>query len=181
MLMSTLVGFSQTPKDEVVVANKITVDLRILTLCIEQEINRVRKENGLDTLSIKEELRTGALRNSTTCADKPGIYLGHTEKGNFSEIAIYELDRVLKFGTTQFDRVELTKVAKCMIAIWMMSPRHKKIMLQKNIKYMGSGTALRMKIVKEESYICDRKNRGPSIPVIIDSKEYYIWASVRFN
>jgi len=168
-------GISQNVNDQVIIWGKDSLDIKLLTKLIEKEINLIRKNNGLDSLIISIDLRIGGLRNSTNCANLPGIELKHTEKGDFYEVASCKLEGIV--GNKDI----LSNIAKSFIGGWMMSPSHKKIILTKKLKFMGCGVAVRSKTVKRDIYICDRKNHGNSTLKSVDYNEFYIWASVRFK
>ena len=86
-LLTSLVSHSQV-ENQVFIWGKDSLDTELLVKLMEKEINKVRKENGLDTLVVSTDLRKGSLINSTKCADMPGLQLMHTEKNAF-EVAQY--------------------------------------------------------------------------------------------
>ena len=174
-LLTTLVSFGQV-ENQVFTWGKDDLDTELLTKLIEKEINKVRRENGLDTLVVCTDLRKGALKNSTKCANMLGLQIIHTEKEAF-EVAQYSTSNSMSKGSKD----NLYNIAKGFICVWMMSPPHRKAILKKDLKYIGCGIVVKSKILKEEIYVCDRKNRGQSILKTIDVERYCIWASVRFK
>ena len=174
-LLTSLVSHSQV-ENQVFIWGKDSLDTELLVKLMEKEINKVRKENGLDTLVVSTDLRKGSLINSTKCADMPGLQLMHTEKNAF-EVAQYLTSNSMSKGVKD----DLYSTSKVFVSGWMMSPPHRKAILKKDLKYIGCGVAVKLKIMKEEIYVCDRKNRGQSILKMVDRENYCIWVSVRFS
>lgn len=175
ILIYSISFFSQNLENQVFILGKDSLNINLLSELIKKEINLNRVNNGLDTLSFSKYLSIGATRNSKKCADKNGLILEHTEKGDFYEVTQYELE-----GTIGYTFI-LSQIAKSFVSGWMNSPNHRKILLNKSIKTMGSGVIIKDKIIKRNAYVCDRQTHNNLIVKAIDSKEYYIWVSVRFK
>ena len=163
--MGSLVGFSQNPAEKELVFGKDSIDYDLLNTLVEIEINRFRKENGLDTLISDKSLREGAHRNSYRCYKMEGIQIKHTDKN------VYE---VAQYGTTN-DEASLKQLARVSFLIWKMSPPHREILLSKNVKHFGAGNVIGFKKMYENRGSIKNPNR------MVWVKNYYQWVSVRFN
>ena len=165
MLMGSLVGFSQNPAEKELVFGEDSIDYDLLNTLVEIQINRFRKENGLDTLTSDKSLREAAHRNSYRCYKMEGTQIKHTDK-NVYEVALY--------GTTNY-KASLNQLARISFLIWKMSPPHREILLSKNVKHFGAGNVIGFKMIWEN--IGSFKNPDQMGWV----KNYYQWVSVRFN
>ena len=88
MLLSTLVGVSQNPSEKKLEVGVDSIDFNLLNRLVELKINKIRKDNGLDTLLVRNDMREGALRNTNNCYKLKEAGCIHSEKGNFGEITM---------------------------------------------------------------------------------------------
>lgn len=164
-LLSSLVSFSQTDINKKINLGKDSIDFDLLNKLVETRINKIRRERGLDTLIVRDDMREGALRNSNNSYKLKEPHCIHSEKGKFGEITMMSN---VWYGVTLLDLCDL------MIYLWMHSPPHKDILLNKNVKYFGSGCLVRTKLTWEN--LGSLQNPGKMGYV----KRYYIWGTVRF-
>jgi len=133
------------------VLNKL--DCEVISTLIEERINKLRVDSGLQTLTINLKLKKGALTNSKNSVKYNTAI--HTQKGKFSEITLMFANVLSVKGlTNEF-------LAKIFVSGWLDSPPHKKLIYQKDVKEFGCGTVFK---IKRESL-----------------NWAYFWSSVRFH
>lgn len=169
----TLTSFSQKPTDTV---NFLKIQEKELYLnqLIEIKINEVRKEHGLNQLISDTSLRVGSKRNCVNLYNiEKGPACGHTEGGNFYEISVTDFKQRKSVYTYEY-------LVWKLVNAWMNSKRHREIILEKKVRYFGSGFYYNNKktIVKTIT-----KNLKTNESTISHKEEnlYFLWTSVRFT
>lgn len=165
MLLSSTVGVSQNPEDKPLRVGKDSIDFNLLNRLVELKINKIRKDNSLDTLLVRNDMREGALRNTNNCYKLKETGCIHSEKGNFGEITMM---------SSTWTYVTINEIAEYMVKGWMKSPPHKSIILNKNIKYFGTACFVKSKMEWEDLGSLQEPSKMGYV------KRYYMWGTVRF-
>lgn len=169
----TLTFFSQEKYNDKFVIGGDSVNLPMISKIIEIEINKIRFENGLDTLMSDDDLRNGALSNSkksSTMSEKPLPF--HTDKEAY-EVSVSSL-----IGT-HGNEASTSQIVKLLIYSWMNSPPHKKAILNETMTKIGCGSYIDFRNYDYELVRFGKNNQN--IKKKVKGKRYYIWSSVRFN
>lgn len=165
----TFVVFSQDVKKSFIYGTQ-EIDETYLVNIIEIRINKIRKNNGLDTLIKDENLRLGSKKNSQNCFDNKKVLIGHTESGLFYE-------NVFLYNRQSNKTVTYEHICDEIINRWMNSQTHKDNILKRNVTKFGTGLIYDKKLTRMK---INNIHNGVKSVTYENRIETFIWLTMRF-
>lgn len=165
----TFVVFSQEVKKSFIYGTQEIDEVYLVNL-VEIGINKIRKNNGLDTLVRDENLRLGSKKNSQNCFDNEKVIIAHTESGLFYE-------NVFLYNRLSNKTVTYEHICDEIINRWMNSPSHKENILNRDVTKFGTGLVYDKKLTRMK---INNIHNGVKSVTYEDRIETFIWLSMRF-